>query len=245
MVILIPLEHSLFFYRLHNSPHICVVRKLADVAADSAAPQKAVSFATASPDHRITDVSQTLFRSKLIRSLIHPTSPLPATSFSLLIYSANFHPKGLHHANPSPFTSDIEDSFGGPSACACHIPLRGDSSKVASNLSVRLASRAFRLAGLAVGLGLSAFTAYQRSQNQHNQPPNRAQMSSTSSGNGPFHLDATTGREVVYCHACANEWYRDEEGLTCPMCHGDVTEIVRYPSSLFLIYASQTNMTLD
>ncbi|KAH7198585.1 uncharacterized protein B0J16DRAFT_41670 [Fusarium flagelliforme] len=40
------------------------------------------------------------------------------------------------------------------------------------------------------------------------------------------HLDATAGREVVYCHACANEWYRDENGLTCPECHGEITEII-------------------
>jgi Zn finger protein HypA/HybF involved in hydrogenase expression len=40
------------------------------------------------------------------------------------------------------------------------------------------------------------------------------------------HLDATAGREVVYCHACANEWYRDENGLTCPECQGEITEIV-------------------
>ncbi|KAH7190821.1 hypothetical protein DER44DRAFT_903702 [Fusarium oxysporum] len=40
------------------------------------------------------------------------------------------------------------------------------------------------------------------------------------------HLDATAGREVVYCHACVAEWYRDENGLTCPECHGEITEII-------------------
>ncbi|KAM4064704.1 ring finger domain-containing protein [Hirsutella rhossiliensis] len=40
------------------------------------------------------------------------------------------------------------------------------------------------------------------------------------------HLDATAGREVVYCHACSNEWHRDEYGLSCPACDGDITEIV-------------------
>lgn len=40
------------------------------------------------------------------------------------------------------------------------------------------------------------------------------------------HLDATGDREVVYCHACANEWYRDNHGLTCPRCQGDIIEIV-------------------
>ncbi|RYP06217.1 hypothetical protein DL764_003309 [Monosporascus ibericus] len=41
------------------------------------------------------------------------------------------------------------------------------------------------------------------------------------------HLDATSGREVVFCHQCENEWYRDEHGesLTCPRCHGEATEI--------------------
>ncbi|KAF4340321.1 RING finger [Fusarium beomiforme] len=49
-------------------------------------------------------------------------------------------------------------------------------------------------------------------------------MSSHAERHG--HLDATTGREVVYCHACAGEWYRDESGLTCPECHGEITEII-------------------
>jgi hypothetical protein len=43
------------------------------------------------------------------------------------------------------------------------------------------------------------------------------------------HLDATAGRKVVYCHACVAEWYRDENGLTCPECHGEITEIVGFP----------------
>lgn len=33
-------------------------------------------------------------------------------------------------------------------------------------------------------------------------------------------------RDIVYCHECENEWYRDESGLTCPDCHSDFTEIV-------------------
>ncbi|KAI1381787.1 hypothetical protein F4677DRAFT_399735 [Hypoxylon crocopeplum] len=42
------------------------------------------------------------------------------------------------------------------------------------------------------------------------------------------HLDATTSREVVYCHNCEHEWYRDERPSTldCPRCDGDITEIV-------------------
>jgi Zn finger protein HypA/HybF involved in hydrogenase expression len=40
------------------------------------------------------------------------------------------------------------------------------------------------------------------------------------------HLDAAAGREVVYCHACSHEWYRDDYGLMCPCCTSEVTEIV-------------------
>ncbi|KAB5514966.1 hypothetical protein GE09DRAFT_1161704 [Coniochaeta sp. 2T2.1] len=41
------------------------------------------------------------------------------------------------------------------------------------------------------------------------------------------HLDATLGREVVACHACQNEWYRDEQPtLECPRCLGEITENV-------------------
>ncbi|KAH7012758.1 uncharacterized protein B0I36DRAFT_369865 [Microdochium trichocladiopsis] len=42
------------------------------------------------------------------------------------------------------------------------------------------------------------------------------------------HLDATSRGEVFLCRGCDYEWYKDEHGesLTCPMCHGDATEIV-------------------
>ncbi|THY89700.1 hypothetical protein D6C92_07078 [Aureobasidium pullulans] len=32
-------------------------------------------------------------------------------------------------------------------------------------------------------------------------------------------------RDLVFCHVCENEWFRDEGGLTCPDCHSDFTEI--------------------
>ncbi|OJD34482.1 ring finger domain protein [Diplodia corticola] len=35
-----------------------------------------------------------------------------------------------------------------------------------------------------------------------------------------------TNREMVFCHQCENEWYRDEHGLTCPDCHSEFTEII-------------------
>ncbi|KAK8127428.1 ankyrin repeat protein [Apiospora sp. TS-2023a] len=50
-------------------------------------------------------------------------------------------------------------------------------------------------------------------------------MASNNSRAGQ-HLDASAGREVVYCHQCENEWYRDEHGLPCPRCHCEATEIV-------------------
>jgi hypothetical protein len=45
-------------------------------------------------------------------------------------------------------------------------------------------------------------------------PPNPAQQSQT------------TQRDMVFCHECENEWYRDEHGLSCPECGSDFTEIV-------------------
>ncbi|KAL9095227.1 MAG: hypothetical protein Q9165_002483 [Trypethelium subeluteriae] len=33
-------------------------------------------------------------------------------------------------------------------------------------------------------------------------------------------------RDMVFCHVCENEWYREEHGLECPSCHSDFTEII-------------------
>ncbi|KAF2736741.1 hypothetical protein EJ04DRAFT_149695 [Polyplosphaeria fusca] len=33
-------------------------------------------------------------------------------------------------------------------------------------------------------------------------------------------------RDMMYCHECHDEWYRDEHGLTCPECGSDFTEII-------------------
>ncbi|KAK6507440.1 hypothetical protein TWF481_005872 [Arthrobotrys musiformis] len=38
-------------------------------------------------------------------------------------------------------------------------------------------------------------------------------------------------RELVYCHSCQNEWYRDQHGLVCPDCQSDFTEILEGDSS--------------
>ncbi|KAF4125268.1 E3 ubiquitin-protein ligase RNF115/126 [Geosmithia morbida] len=80
--------------------------------------------------------------------------------------------------------------------------------------SPTVAFRAIRLAGLAVGVGLSALSAYHRGR-EHRRP-----MADFG------FLDATGGREVVYCHACRHEWYRDQHGIVCPHCDGDITEII-------------------
>ena len=39
-------------------------------------------------------------------------------------------------------------------------------------------------------------------------------------------------QELVFCHACSNEWLRDQHGLQCPECHSDVVEIVSLLSQL-------------
>ncbi|KAL2021923.1 hypothetical protein VTK56DRAFT_6342 [Thermocarpiscus australiensis] len=50
-------------------------------------------------------------------------------------------------------------------------------------------------------------------------------MASPASRGG--HLPATGERDVVFCHACENEWYRDERrSLECPRCDSAFTEIV-------------------
>ena len=33
-------------------------------------------------------------------------------------------------------------------------------------------------------------------------------------------------RELVFCHACENEWYKDQGGLECPQCHSEVVEVI-------------------
>jgi rubrerythrin len=33
-------------------------------------------------------------------------------------------------------------------------------------------------------------------------------------------------RDMMFCHECAHEWYRNEHGLTCPKCGSDFTELV-------------------
>ncbi|OCK84299.1 hypothetical protein K432DRAFT_389635 [Lepidopterella palustris CBS 459.81] len=42
----------------------------------------------------------------------------------------------------------------------------------------------------------------------------------------PAQPQQPAARDMVYCHECENEWYRDEHGLTCPECGSDFTEII-------------------
>ncbi|KAF2502474.1 hypothetical protein BU16DRAFT_9922 [Lophium mytilinum] len=42
----------------------------------------------------------------------------------------------------------------------------------------------------------------------------------------PAQQPQTTARDMVFCHECENEWYRDEHGLSCPECQSDFTEII-------------------
>ncbi|RDW79586.1 hypothetical protein BP6252_04224 [Coleophoma cylindrospora] len=69
-----------------------------------------------------------------------------------------------------------------------------------------------RRAGLALSLGaLAAYGLRNAMAESHNQ----------------MHLDASGSREVVFCHQCEYEWYKDDgPGLKCPRCQGEVTEIV-------------------
>jgi len=91
------------------------------------------------------------------------------------------------------------------------------------NRSIILAFRALRNTGLVLSLGLTALAAYQGIRDaMEPQPGGR--------GGGAGHLDASGPREVVYCHQCDHEWYRDEHGLVCPQCEGEITEIIT-PSS--------------
>ncbi|KAI9696835.1 MAG: hypothetical protein M1836_005197 [Candelina mexicana] len=38
--------------------------------------------------------------------------------------------------------------------------------------------------------------------------------------------DTQRQREMVFCHQCENEWYRDEHGLVCPGCESEFTEVI-------------------
>lgn len=84
-----------------------------------------------------------------------------------------------------------------------------------------MAFRALRTTGLALGLGLTALAAYQNLRDaptMADPPPRRGR------------LDPTADQEVVFCHQCQNEWFRQNGSLVCPQCDGEITEIVSSPS---------------
>ena len=37
-------------------------------------------------------------------------------------------------------------------------------------------------------------------------------------------------RELVFCHQCEHEWFKDQNGLVCPVCDSEFTEVVRLPT---------------
>jgi hypothetical protein len=81
-----------------------------------------------------------------------------------------------------------------------------------------VASRARLAIAVATGL-LGALAAF-----RNNQPPRPPPTMASSGGS---HLGAAAGREVVFCHACQNEWFRTEnDNLICPRCESSFTEIV-------------------
>lgn len=85
----------------------------------------------------------------------------------------------------------------------------------------KLAFRALRAAGLLAGLGLTALAVHQQNQRSQAQRQGRQTVMSSSR-----HLDLSGDREVVYCHNCENEWYKEEDDLQCPRCHSEICEIV-------------------
>ena len=53
-------------------------------------------------------------------------------------------------------------------------------------------------------------------------------MASSRFGLRAGYLDAAE-QEVVFCHECRFEWFRDEhESISCPSCNSGATEIVRF-----------------
>lgn len=90
--------------------------------------------------------------------------------------------------------------------------------------------RALGRTGLALSLGLTAIAAFQNArdamaENAANDP-DPADVSASLMAHHQ-RLDATTGREVVFCYACQAEWWRDENGIMpCPSCGQEITEIV-------------------
>jgi len=54
-------------------------------------------------------------------------------------------------------------------------------------------------------------------------------MSTSTPNEGGGGGNAPRRRELVFCHECEDEWFRDESGLVCPRCGSDFVEIVCSP----------------
>lgn len=84
-----------------------------------------------------------------------------------------------------------------------------------------MAFRALRNTGLALSLGLTALAAYQGVRDAVMATPDQPNNDSFRR-----HLEAENGREIVFCHMCSAQWFRDAHGLICPSCEGEITEII-------------------
>ncbi|CAE7027812.1 hypothetical protein P3342_006052 [Pyrenophora teres f. teres] len=51
-------------------------------------------------------------------------------------------------------------------------------------------------------------------------------MDQSSNQDAPSQNQPSGHRDMMFCHECADEWYRDEHGLSCPECGSDFTEII-------------------
>ena len=63
----------------------------------------------------------------------------------------------------------------------------------------------------------------------------------------PYHtrLEASGNRDIVYCHACSAEWWRDENGIVpCPSCGSDVTQVVCANLMLHQRYAAKVGKVI-
>ncbi|EDU47923.1 RING-finger-containing ubiquitin ligase [Pyrenophora tritici-repentis] len=51
-------------------------------------------------------------------------------------------------------------------------------------------------------------------------------MDQSSNQDAPSQNQRSGHRDMMFCHECNDEWYRDEHGLSCPECGSDFTEII-------------------
>ncbi|ENI02008.1 hypothetical protein COCC4DRAFT_202787 [Bipolaris maydis ATCC 48331] len=83
-----------------------------------------------------------------------------------------------------------------------------------------LLERCFLAGLLAPNSRLRPITLYITLRDTH------AIMDQSSGENAQSHTQRPGHRDMMFCHECADEWYRDEHGLSCPECGSDFTEII-------------------